>query len=90
MIGQTRETQSRVVAMSSCYKCDAITGCLSPRSRCVKCEYESNLFNENENEILRAENAELEQKLSRAQSTIFNQDEELNQLTEHNPERKKQ
>lgn len=33
---------------------------------------------------------ELEQKLSRAQSTIFNQDEELNQLTERNAELKQE
>jgi hypothetical protein len=39
-----------------CYKCGMVmdfASQLSPRSRCVMCEYESNQFNEKENERLR-------------------------------------
>ena len=39
--------------MNDCYKCGNGNMQLSRRSRCVDCEYESNLFNEKENEKLR-------------------------------------
>lgn len=39
--------------MPKCYKCDREVKELSPRSRCVRCEYLSNQLNEVENEELR-------------------------------------
>ena len=39
--------------MKECYQCGAKVHDLSPRYRCVICEYERAQFNEEENEILR-------------------------------------
>ena len=39
--------------MPICYKCGVVAHKLSPRSRCVTCEYQSNVINELENENLR-------------------------------------
>ena len=51
---------------TACYKCDSTNGPLSPRSRCVKCEYESNQFNEAEGEKLRNRVHELEALLEQS------------------------
>ena len=42
--------------LKPCYKCGQMHQGhnLSPRSRCADCEYQSNLFNEAENDNLRA------------------------------------
>ena len=43
--------------MPNCYCCDrqvATTAELSPRGRCVRCEYQRSMANEKENELLRA------------------------------------
>ena len=48
---------------STCYKCGKQARELSPRSRCVRCEYESNQFNEKENEKLRNQIALLEEDI---------------------------
>jgi DNA-directed RNA polymerase subunit RPC12/RpoP len=40
--------------MAKCYQCGNTVDQLSKRSRCVDCEYERSIFNEKENERLRA------------------------------------
>lgn len=45
-----------------CYVCET-KAALSPRSRCVACEYKAAMFNENENEELREKIEELERAL---------------------------
>ena len=41
--------------MNECYECGMMTDLLSDRSRCAHCEHRCAIFNENENERLRAE-----------------------------------
>lgn len=58
--------------MKTCYVCDIKTSELSPRSRCVNCEYNRSISNENENEFLR--------------SKVLNLQHEIERLTGHKPE----
>lgn len=47
-----------------CYVCDKATHELSPRGRCVDCEYDRSTWNEKENECLRAVIESLENKIA--------------------------
>lgn len=47
--------------MKECYQCGAEVHELSPRSRCVTCEYERAMYNETENDVLRGQVYTLEE-----------------------------
>lgn len=49
--------------MKECYECGAKVHELSPRSRCVMCEYRRSQFNEDYSEIKDAQIASLEERL---------------------------
>lgn len=50
---EPRDRNECELAQLTCYQCDTPADKLSPRSRCVMCEYKRGNFNEQENETLR-------------------------------------
>ena len=66
--------------MKTCYQCDMPAEKLSPRSRCVTCEYERANVNEDENEGLRAENVQMSHRLRRGQQLLSEMNDQLEKL----------
>ena len=52
--------------MKICYECEKDVAEISPRSRCVACEYRRSIFNELENDSLREQLATAEAKAGNA------------------------
>jgi cell division protein FtsB len=55
--------------MTPCYQC-LTPAPLSPRARCVTCEYRRSIANEQENEILYAEIDALKQEIQKLQKDL--------------------